>query len=218
MPEENSGDNVQGKPNSQPPPQPPGGQTPPSSSADDNSNQQTSVVNRLENIRKGEYWLIGTGIATILLNGLIAWIYYGQLTQMTLATKEATSATKASQQAAYASCVGAQISRAALLEAMQAGIDAHDSAIASTYQTMVSTQAESANVTPHLETFILRAGARIGAIFHIKNVGKSNAKGVVTQLRVMLVGRNDDPIAAYPVGRSAHADTPTLAAVQKSPL
>jgi hypothetical protein len=49
----------------------------------------------MEAIKKGEYWLIGIGIVSILVNLFIAAVYYGQLKEMVKATKASTDAAKA---------------------------------------------------------------------------------------------------------------------------
>jgi hypothetical protein len=49
----------------------------------------------IEAIKKGEYWLIGIGIVAILVNLVIAAIYFGQLKEMVKAAKASTDAAKA---------------------------------------------------------------------------------------------------------------------------
>ncbi len=45
-----------------------------------NPNQNPTTAEKL--LEKGERWLIGIGVATLLVNILIAWIYFGQLQEM----------------------------------------------------------------------------------------------------------------------------------------
>jgi hypothetical protein len=76
-----AGSNGQGGSNQNPPPNEDGG-----SAADDQDRTE-----RLEgDIRTGERWLVGFAAAGVIVNVLIFCVYFGQLTQMTEATKAAT--------------------------------------------------------------------------------------------------------------------------------
>ena len=92
----NGGDNVGGEPadnaSAQPPAEPPRYENAPSPNADDNSKQNAATAKELQKIEAGERWLIGIGVATILINAIIAYIYYGQLQQMRIATEASTKA------------------------------------------------------------------------------------------------------------------------------
>jgi len=56
-------------------------------------NQSATDIER--DIRSGERWLIGIGVATLVINTIIALIYYGQLKEMRKATQYAGVAAKA---------------------------------------------------------------------------------------------------------------------------
>jgi len=92
MPEKSGSDQVQGKPNDQSPMQtpinPPGDQDPPPPPANGNPKQNAADSKELEGIKKGEYWLIGIGILTLVVNSFIAFIYYGQLKEMVSSSGE----------------------------------------------------------------------------------------------------------------------------------
>lgn len=100
MPEENTSNKLQGTPDSQPPMQPPpetpGNDTPPPTPAKSNSIDNQAAAQELEEIKVGERWLIGVGIAGVLVNMFLGWVYYSQLTQM----REATQASKQAVQLA----------------------------------------------------------------------------------------------------------------------
>lgn len=93
MPEEDRGNNIGGQPDSpsQTPPQapPPRNQNQPPETRDSNPRQQEAdAIRQLEqNVKTGEWWLIGISIATLLVNIGIAKIYYGQLIEMRKATQ-----------------------------------------------------------------------------------------------------------------------------------
>src|ERR1035438_8087110 len=63
--------------------------TPQNPHADCNKNKTRDIQ---EDIRSGERWLIGIGIASVFVNLMIANFYYGQLTQMRVATEASTKA------------------------------------------------------------------------------------------------------------------------------
>ena len=97
MPEQNSSNEIAGEPGGespvQPPRQPPGNRNPPSPPANGNPGQNNNESKNLEkDIRTGERWLVGIGIATVLVNIGIGSIYYGQLKQMRIATEASTKA------------------------------------------------------------------------------------------------------------------------------
>jgi uncharacterized membrane protein len=85
MPDEGNADaqpnNPKGNPLSVTPPQKP--------TADSDKNDDIELE---KDIREGERWLIRIGIASVVINLIIACIYYGQLTQMRLATEASTRA------------------------------------------------------------------------------------------------------------------------------
>jgi hypothetical protein len=95
MPVEDSGDRVGSTPQQQTtmqsPREPLTNQHIPPTPANDQTNKSQSATEKLErDIRTGEWWLIGIGIVGLILNVVIAKIYYGQLVEM----REATRATK----------------------------------------------------------------------------------------------------------------------------
>lgn len=80
-----------------------------------------------KDLRNGERWLIGIGIATVIINTTIAFIYWGQLREM----REATKSARLSADAADKSAKTAD----ATLKEMQAGSnDTHDLAISAAKQ------------------------------------------------------------------------------------
>lgn len=67
-------------------------------------NQENPITVKLEeDIKVGERWLIGIGIASILINILIAWIYWGQLGEMRKATQATQDAVKVARDTLTAS-------------------------------------------------------------------------------------------------------------------
>jgi uncharacterized membrane protein len=60
-----------------------------------NASTEESTAKKIEaDVRAGERWLVGVGIASVVVNVIIAFIYYGQLTQMRVATEASTKATQ----------------------------------------------------------------------------------------------------------------------------
>jgi hypothetical protein len=55
-------------------------------SASNSSDTQTPPSDFKKTVRPGEKWMIGIGITALVMNGVIAGIYYGQLVQMRQAT------------------------------------------------------------------------------------------------------------------------------------
>lgn len=65
-----------------------------------NSSKEDSKATQLqEDIRSGERWLIGISLASVIMNIVIAVIYYGQLCQMKEATEAAKKAAEAAESA-----------------------------------------------------------------------------------------------------------------------
>jgi hypothetical protein len=96
MPEESGSQQIGWQPDTQapvqPPPQPPSNQSPPTPPASDDPEGDKATAKKLEDIAKGERWLIGIGIAGVLVNLLLGSIYYQQLTQMRIATEASRQA------------------------------------------------------------------------------------------------------------------------------
>jgi hypothetical protein len=92
MPIENDGQNVDGKPDNQAlsnsPLQPARSENVPSPATTQTAaqNESTTVEQLEQDIKSGERWLIGIGVATLLINSIIALIYWGQLKEMRKAT------------------------------------------------------------------------------------------------------------------------------------
>jgi hypothetical protein len=75
-------------------------QQPPRGPLDNGAPDQQEDPNTIEHdIRVAEYWLIGVGIASVLVNILIGWVYWQQLGQMRVATEASTRATELSRDA-----------------------------------------------------------------------------------------------------------------------
>jgi hypothetical protein len=103
MPIENDGQSVDGKPQHQtsvdPPLQSARHEYIPTNPAAQTAAQNESIAIQLEqDLRVGERWLIGIGIATLLINSIIALIYWGQLKEMRMATEAATQASKTAKE------------------------------------------------------------------------------------------------------------------------
>lgn len=84
MPDENGGEDIQGKPDREliGTPSPP-------TDVDAAQNESTTV--KLEqDIKRGEWWLIRIGVATVVINTVIGLIYYRQLREMQKVTSVAT--------------------------------------------------------------------------------------------------------------------------------
>lgn len=59
-----------------------------SQSAGENGNNEQGIAAQLENdVRVGERWLIGIGLAALVMNGFIAWVYWNQFKEMQKATE-----------------------------------------------------------------------------------------------------------------------------------
>lgn len=102
MPDTADGGNVpeqkEGDPPVQPEPNAAGDHKKPAETGKSNSaKEENSATTNLEkDIRTGERWLIGIGIASVVINTAIALIYWGQLVQMRKATKAAADSANAS--------------------------------------------------------------------------------------------------------------------------
>src|SRR5258708_29041415 len=96
--------------------QPWGKQNPPSPPASIGTSRKKDQTEQVEkDIRTGERWIIGLGVATIVINTVIALIYYGQLKEMRKATEAATKSANAAD--------------ATLKEIRQGGTDTHELAV-----------------------------------------------------------------------------------------
>ena len=100
MPDQKNSSEIGGKPESQSAMQPQaklsGDQNIPSNPTSQITNNQKSEAQKLEeDIRSGERWLIGIGIGSVIINTIIALIYWGQLKEMKKATDAATRSANA---------------------------------------------------------------------------------------------------------------------------
>src|SRR5258708_6627674 len=111
--------------------QPSGDQHTPSTPASIVTSSNKDQTEQLEkDIRTGERWIIGLGVATIVINTVIALIYYGQLKEMRKATEAATKSANAAD--------------ATLKEIRQGGTDTHELAVQAKNQAdPAKTQSES---------------------------------------------------------------------------
>jgi hypothetical protein len=121
MPDQDSAKKIGDEPDKQSamqsPVQLPGNESVPAASTNAATEHKESETEKLErDIRSGEKWLIGIGIASIAVNLIIAAIYYGQLGEMRKATEAATKS--------------ANVADATLKEIRQGGTDTHDLASA----------------------------------------------------------------------------------------
>jgi hypothetical protein len=129
-------------------------------------------------IKQGEKWLIFINTLFLLATIVIAFIYYRQLLEM-------RRATLASEESAYAACVGAQISRSTLIEIQKGGSDTHGAAVASVYQAMAATQAEIAIPTVVFGGSRVQSGESMGFTYQVANQGKTPAIHVDIKIRAV---------------------------------
>ena len=106
MPNQDSGKTPSPDPQEQPVPQHPVTPTTPQEnkmgkdSQCSSSDENDKTTKLQQDIRRGEYWLIGISGAAFVLNIVIAVIYYGQLHQMRKATKATQTAAEAAKNSA----------------------------------------------------------------------------------------------------------------------
>lgn len=143
----------------------------------------------IELIRTGEYWLIGINAAAVILNIIIALIYYGQLGEM-------RKATRASEKAATAAASAALTADATLKEIQKGSTDTHDLATATqdsvklvgqevSLQKQVATEVLGANVVITSVTMRrLTKTNRLWAIVNIKNVGTVNPESILVSAQL----------------------------------
>jgi hypothetical protein len=176
------------------PSKPPGNDNPPSDATHHGGNNDRTDIE--EDIRSGERWLIVVGILAVLVNGLIAAIYYGQLTQM-------RQATKATQQTAYTACVSAQIARGALLEAQAESEGTRQMIRSSGYQAAAATQSEVAFIEPQFPPVVtVPLGHRISIPLTFINIGKTDAFDFKAAIKAIFFPRGQDFKFIYPASSS----------------
>src|SRR6266850_3346712 len=106
MPNQNSSNNPSPDPQKQSVPESPMAPTTPQQhemsehSANRPDNEESKAIQIEKDIRSGERWLIGISAASVILNFVIALIYYGQLKEMRKSTKAAQDAAIAAKSAA----------------------------------------------------------------------------------------------------------------------
>ena len=139
-------------------------------------------------------------------------VYWLQLRQMTLATYESAQATRAAEEAAYQSCIGAQISRSALIEAQSGDSDSHAAAMASMYQAIAAMRSETAAFEVSKQNAIVIPGHSIEIPFNLVNSGKTSAFKFKVKFRAEFISRDDEPALDYPINQISRADTPRVRA------
>jgi hypothetical protein len=128
MPDEQNGDSETADPARDSSVKPPaiksaGQQQPLTESTHANAKQEENETAKLEkDIRTGERWIIGLGIATLIVNIVIASIYYGQLKQMRKATEATGIAAAAAQESS-------RTAKETLTEVQKGGTDTHELAV-----------------------------------------------------------------------------------------
>jgi len=136
-----------------------------------------------------------TAIATVAIAIMTAfYVFYsrGQLAAMNRQLDEMKKATVASQSAAYAACVSAQISRGALIEVQRNEADSHEATVAAVYQAIAATNSEIAVITM-LKTSVPEFGNGIRVPIDFKNTGKTQAKNVRIKIEAVFLERHADP-------------------------
>jgi hypothetical protein len=139
----------------------------------------------------------GTWLAFIAA-AVYAWIAGVQLKTFNRQLDEMRKATVASQQAAYAACVGAQIASASLRESERVEADSRNQAISSAAEAAITIRDEGP------EMFVDRAvsahvnkGDPLTATFTFRNVGKSAALDVGIKAEVQMLKAGIEPNFAY---------------------
>jgi hypothetical protein len=187
MPVENGGKDVQDKPSGEaggPPPKP----------ANPNPKCNESGTEKLEKeIEKGEWWLIRIGVATLLINTVIALIYWGQLNQMRIATTEATKATHSAVWSAYWSCLSSQTAQNVFAQSQTSADDSHAMAAAAIEQAAAEMQSERANLVylPRLPEQGDIMGPKFGIYETFQNIGRGDARGMAMKYWAVLVRANE---------------------------
>ena len=118
----------------------------------------------------------------------------------------ANNSAKAAQNAAYQSCLGAQISRNMLLQSQTVENDAHGSAVAAIYQAMAATESERAEMQLILGNAEIRVGKDMGVPFNTNNAGKTAAVGLIMKFRMVFLSRSEDPNFLYPEEQTARGN------------
>lgn len=184
MPVETGGNSIGGNPEGHPPTetpiQSPGNQAIPPDTTNPHANQdQTAFINIEKDIKSGEKWLIGIGIATILVNVIIACIYYGQLKEMRKATQATTDAVRVARDTLTAT-QNANAQQA--LDNAAAAVQAKAAADANSVQSTKSLQATIDNFHQEQRAWVSITGASNPEPMHLRvgygNSGRTPALGV----------------------------------------
>lgn len=192
MPINNEGQNIEGKPEAQAPVHSPlqsaGDENVPPCSTKQTASQNEPIALRLEEeIRGGERWLIGLGILTLLMNSLIALIYWGQLQEM----RKATNATQDAVDVASRTLTETQASNARQAAANEQA--RQDAMVASNASAATASAAIKATIDNFHQdhrawlgvsdaTFVIIDGRPLTEQVIITNVGRSPAINVVWRI------------------------------------
>jgi hypothetical protein len=117
--------------------------------------------------------------------------------------KEIQRQTKATEQSAYAACIGTKISQQLLLQTQIAEADAHGAAAAAVYQAMAATESERAEMQLILGKPEI-TDHDFGVGFSINNGGKTAAVRLHMQFRMVFIGNDEDPDFQYPPKQTVH--------------
>lgn len=176
----------------QPPAESGGSQDPPSQSVrcstDGDENETRSLAKQ---IRGGEKWLIGIGVATLAINSIIALIYYCQLGEMRKAAIASGQAAGAATDAATSAQKALDQSRDLFLKDQRPYVG----------QTSKSTEGPTFYQNPKTPGY-----GQIVWNWHMTNYGKSPANSVSFTQEIKLAGR---PFLPSYGKRAGHRPAPT---------
>jgi hypothetical protein len=141
-----------------------------------------------EDIRSGERWLIGLGIATVVINSAIALIYLGQLRQM----RKATAASRDAANAATSAATTADQTLKHMVATDKATSDAALVAFKEEERAYVSVSTAQMSNPPTC-SFPQVNGLRVCADIHFVNTGKTPAVNIRTT-RFATFGKNAEAI------------------------
>lgn len=188
---QHSSDDIGRKPDGESPPQAElqatGYESEPSQTAEcDSDKNQCAIVNIERDIRGGEKWLIGIGIATVLINSVIALIYWGQLRRMNDTYQQMQQQTKASSWSAYWACLNSQ-------GAQRAANDSNAMANAAIEQAAAGIETERAAVfiTTSFPTPTMLLTNELWIPFTMTNEGKGAATNVRARFKAVFLGPAD---------------------------
>ncbi|MGA9069647.1 MAG: hypothetical protein WB424_05300 [Terracidiphilus sp.] len=204
MPEENGSDSPSGNPENETLRQSPRTDLPEqrivsnrcTHDADDEEESSDSPTGKVHWINHATFYL--SIILAVLTFGTVR-VYFLQLQQM-------QKQTIASQNSAYAACVGAQIARQTLLELQSGGIDTHNSSAATVAQVAVTTRGESPIIAWGISLSAPTQPNSLPSLFDWKswstvntiamqgtNVGRSTANNARTKFVMQLLPHDIEP-------------------------